>query len=117
MDPRSVEQIDPRIRQVKDRLEVSFSAQLSFEDIARKVNLSTSRLRHLFKEQIGKTPWQYVKALRMKEPKRLADHSFLSVKQIMYRVGLHDESHFVRDFKSTYGVTITKSRQTTTGNH
>ena len=27
----------------------------------------------------------------------------MSVKEIAYQVGLNDESHFVRDFKSTYG--------------
>jgi hypothetical protein len=32
-----------------------------------------------------------------------SESSFLSVKEIAYRVGLNDESHFVRDFKSTYG--------------
>jgi AraC-like DNA-binding protein len=31
--------------------------------------------------------------------------TFLSVKQIVRRVGLTDESHFVRDFKRSYGVT------------
>ena len=39
----------------------------------------------------------------MERAKDLLESSFLSVKEIAYQVGLNDESHFVRDFKSTYG--------------
>jgi hypothetical protein len=39
----------------------------------------------------------------MERAKGLLESSFLSVKEIAYQVGLNDESHFVRDFKSTYG--------------
>ena len=41
--------------------------------------------------------------LRMERAKGLLESSFLSVKEIAFQVGLNDESHFVRDFKSTYG--------------
>jgi AraC-like DNA-binding protein len=40
----------------------------------------------------------------MERAKDLLESSFLSVKEIAYQVGLNDESHFVRDFKSTYGL-------------
>jgi AraC-like DNA-binding protein len=46
---------------------------------------------------------RYLRGLRMERAKDLLESSFLSVKEIAYRVGLNDESHFVRDFKSTYG--------------
>ena len=39
----------------------------------------------------------------MERAKDLLESSFLSVKEIAFQVGLNDESHFVRDFKSTYG--------------
>jgi hypothetical protein len=39
----------------------------------------------------------------MERAKNLLESSFLSVKEIAYRVGMNDESHFVRDFKATYG--------------
>lgn len=39
----------------------------------------------------------------MERAKGLLESSFLSVKEIAFQVGLNDESHFVRDFKSTYG--------------
>jgi AraC-like DNA-binding protein len=35
----------------------------------------------------------------------------LSVKEIMNRVGLSDESHFVHEFKKTYGLAPSKYRR------
>jgi hypothetical protein len=52
---------------------------------------------------VGVPPIKYLRLLRMERAKGLLESSFLSVKEIAFQVGLNDESHFVRDFKSTYG--------------
>src|SRR5262249_25375562 len=61
------------------------------------------RLCHIFKSDVGMPPIRYLRQLRMERAKGLLESSFLSVKEIAFQVGLNDESHFVRDFKSTYG--------------
>jgi two-component system response regulator YesN len=50
------------------------------------------------------TAVQYLKSLRMQRAKQLIDSTFLNTKEIMQRVGLKDESHFVREFKKFYGL-------------
>jgi transcriptional regulator GlxA family with amidase domain len=40
----------------------------------------------------------------MERARSLLETTFLSLKQIMIEVGLRDKSHFVRDFKITYGL-------------
>ena len=77
--------------------------ELSLSEFAQSVNLSVWRLCHIFKSDVGMPPMRYLRVLRMERAKDLLESSFLSVKEIAYRVGLNDESHFVRDFKSTYG--------------
>ena len=77
--------------------------ELSLTDFAQSVNLSVWRLCHIFKSDVGMPPIKYLRLLRMERAKGLLESSFLSVKEIAYQVGLNDESHFVRDFKSTYG--------------
>ncbi len=77
--------------------------ELSLSDLAQSVNLSVWRLSHIFKSDVGVPPIKYLRLLRMERAKKLLESSFLSVKEIAYQVGLNDESHFVRDFKSTYG--------------
>jgi transcriptional regulator GlxA family with amidase domain len=42
--------------------------------------------------------------------------TFLSVKEISAAVGIHDESHFLRDFKTLYGATPTERRRTSLAN-
>jgi AraC-like DNA-binding protein len=75
----------------------------SLAEFAQSVNLSVWRLCRIFKSDVGMPPIRYLRLLRMKRAKDLLESSFLSVKEIAFQVGLNDESHFVRDFKSTYG--------------
>jgi AraC-like DNA-binding protein len=77
--------------------------ELSLAELAQSVNLSVWRLCHIFKSDVGMPPIRYLRVLRMERAKDLLESSFLSVKEIAYQVGLNDESHFVRDFKSAYG--------------
>ena len=77
--------------------------ELSLAEFAQSVNLSVWRLCHIFKSDVGMPPIRYLRLLRMERAKNLLESSFLSVKEIAFQVGLNDESHFVRDFKSTYG--------------
>lgn len=77
--------------------------ELSLGEFAQSVNLSVWRLCHIFKSEVGMPPIRYLRLLRMERAKNLLESSFLSVKEIAFQVGLNDESHFVRDFKSTYG--------------
>jgi two-component system, response regulator YesN len=50
------------------------------------------------------TAAQYLKSLRMQRAKQLIDSTFLNTKEIMKRVGMRNESHFVREFKKIYGL-------------
>ena len=91
--------------------------ELSLTEFAQSVNLSVWRLCHIFKSEVGMPPIRYLRLLRMERAKVLLESSFLSVKEIAFQVGLNDESHFVRDFKSTYGFSpaLYRSRFRSTG--
>jgi AraC family transcriptional regulator len=79
-------------------------------EIAAAVNLSLAHLRYLFKAETGVSPAQYLRSLRMEEAGRLLKTTFLSVKEVMYRIGVSDESHFTRDFKKVYGLSPAQYR-------
>lgn len=82
----------------------------SLKELARSMNLSYSRLRHLFKSEMGVTPTQYLRLLRMRQTQELLETTYLSVKEIMVRLGINDESHFLRGFKREFGLTPTEYR-------
>jgi AraC family transcriptional regulator, arabinose operon regulatory protein len=102
--------MDQRVQMVITLMENNLSRDVSFEEIAQNMNLSASRLRHLFKSETGKATAQYFKVLRMKRAKELIETTFLSMKQIMRHVGVKDKSHFARDFKKIYGLTPAQYR-------
>ena len=84
---------------------------LPLSKLAQSVNLSPTRLWYLFKAETGTPPARYLRILRMQDAAMLLATTFLSVKEVIARVGFTDESHFVRDFKRIYGVTPTGYRK------
>jgi transcriptional regulator GlxA family with amidase domain len=117
MDSISPGKIDPRVRLVMLRIEANLKLKIPFEHLAREVNLSVSRLRHLFKAEIGLTPSQYAKTLRLNAARELAANSFLNVKEIVSKLGNIDQSHFLRDFKRSTGQTLTQYRESILRRH
>ena len=79
--------------------------------LAALVNLSPSRFRHLFKQETGKSPAQYLKDFRLRKAEVMLRTTFLSVKQILKQVGLRSNTHFVSDFRQLHGMTPTAYRR------
>ena len=97
--------MDSRVQIVISIIDREFSSNtLNCEKLARLVRLSPSRLQHLFKAEMGQTPMQYLKSRRMLAGEVLLRTEFLSVKEIMNRVGLINYSNFIHDFKRAYGI-------------
>lgn len=96
--------MNPKIQRIVNQMKAELHLKRSLDDWARISRLSRSRMCHLFKAQMGISPAQYVKDLRLETARTLLETTSLSVKEIRAKVGLLDQSHFVRDFNSAYGV-------------
>lgn len=97
--------MDFRIQAVIHFMNENLNRALSLEELAKAINLSPSRLSHLFKTETGLSPVQYWKSLRLHEAAKLLTQTFLRVQEITQQVGIQDESHFYRDFKKAFGLT------------
>jgi AraC-like DNA-binding protein len=103
---------DPRMHLALDLLAAcDLKEELRTDHICKGLNLSTSRLRHLFHEQLGMSPAQVLKSLRMQAARNLLISTYMRTKEILTEVGLNDASHFVRDFKDVYGETPSQVRK------
>lgn len=102
---------DPRMRAaIKFLLAHDLRREFRTEDLSQHLNLSTSRVLHLFNEHFGFSPSQALKAERMRKAKELL-LTFMRVKEIMAAVGIHDPSHFMRDFRQMYGQSPSQLRK------
>lgn len=103
--------MDPRITQVITSMERDLDGSLAIGALAQSVNLSPSRLTVLFKRETGVSPVRYLRAMRMERARLLLERTFLSVKEVMAFVGIHDPSHFTRDFSRHHGIAPSRLRQ------
>lgn len=99
-----------RVKKVIQLMEGDPRRNFSLRQMAESVNLSPPYFCSLFKSITGVPPARYLKTLRMQQAAVLLTTTFLSVKEVVSRVGCSDESHFVRDFKRIYGVTPSEYR-------
>lgn len=105
--------MDQRIQVILTLMEKHPHRDLSLESMAQSVNLSPSRLRHLFKAETGTSPVQYLKLLRMRKAGELAGTTFLSIKEIMNSVGIRDKRHFAEDFKKLTALRLPGTEKNT----
>jgi transcriptional regulator GlxA family with amidase domain len=103
----------PKIQKVLDYISSNLDQDLTLNQIAESVSLSRSRLHYLFRTQLGMPTIQYIKLRRLERARDLLRTTSLTVKEVRVRVGLHDRSHFARQFKKTYGVTPYQYRRST----
>ncbi|HEX5702269.1 MAG TPA: AraC family transcriptional regulator [Pyrinomonadaceae bacterium] len=96
---------DRRVQTVVMLLESNWNKQIALPEIAQAVNLSPSRLAHLFKSEMNLSMQQYLTRLRLAKAKRQLETSFLSVKEIAAAVGFSSVTRFVACFKSVVGFT------------
>ena len=103
--------MDPRVLKVVDHIEANPHLHLQLEQLAKSMNMSSSRLRHIFTAEVGVSPKQYLRTIRLELAKHLVENTYLNVKEVMTKVGFNDESHFVRDFEKAFGLTPSRHRQ------
>ena len=102
--------MDRRVKQVINIMKDSLVYKLSEQTMARSVNLSPPRLRQLFKQETGRSPLQYLREIRFQVAKELLGSTFLSIKEVAFRSGAQNLSHFMRQFKKQSGVTPSEFR-------
>lgn len=91
-------------------MESNLKQGLKPDHLSESVNLSMSRLRHLFKDETGLSPSQYLNHLKMERAKELLESSFLSIKEILIEINFNSSSRFALKFKKLYGLTPTAYR-------
>lgn len=102
---KATTKVDSRIQVVLDYVILHPSEEYSPQRLADMAELSKQRFSALFKEQVGKSPMEYIKDLKLTTAARKLLVSNVSISDIAYSIGYNDPNYFIREFKAAFGYT------------
>ncbi len=76
---------------------------VTIQDLAAMVNLSGSRLSHLFKAATGFTLQTFLSNCRLQISAELLQSTEMPIKEVSYSVGYRHAPSFVRAFRNKFG--------------
>lgn len=106
--PPATHRLDRRVMRIFELVETDFS--LTVGAIAKALNLSTSRLEHLFKATTGHSLRAFLTRKRLERSLYLLSRTELSIKEIAFTTGFRHLANFTRAFRREYGLTPTAYR-------
>ncbi|UPU35641.1 AraC family transcriptional regulator [Geomonas paludis] len=108
-----------QIARAIDWLKGNFANPLRIDELATKVNMSTSTFHHHFRTLTAMSPLQYQKMLRLNEARRLMLTERLDATTAAFNVGYESASQFSREYSRLFGTPplrdITHLRRMATG--
>ena len=99
-----LDQLDGRVHDALDFVARHMHQPLDVAAIATAVNLSPSRLSHLFTEQIGVPPSRYIEQRRLERAQQLLASTSMTVGAIARASGFSSQFYFATRFKHHTGV-------------
>ena len=90
---------------VLEHVRTHLSEPLTVADMADLVNLSPSAFAHLFRDVTGRSPYQFLKEMRLDRARELLVDGNFTVARISKEVGYASVSHFISEFRGRFGVT------------
>lgn len=79
------------------------SEQLCVEFIANEVALSKMQLYRKVKENLGVTPIEYVKIIRLERARYLLTTTAMTIQQVMFACGFNSKTYFYKEFVKKFG--------------
>ncbi len=77
---------------------------LSVEEMARQMGMSRAHLYKCLMVACGKTPIEFIRAIRLKQAAELLKDSRYNVSEVAYQVGFNNPRYFAKYFAEAYGV-------------
>ena len=86
-------------------LQQQHASALTRQAIASAVGVSEDYLSHIFRQEVGLSPWEFLNRYRVQRAKELLRASDAPIVEIAGRVGFSDLSYFNRVFRKLAGCT------------
>lgn len=93
-----------KIYDVLDYLNTCYGDSISSDVIEARFQCNFDYLNRMFRNNVGKTIFQYLSEIRIDHAKELITTTSMQIRQISEQVGFNDESYFSKVFKRYTGV-------------
>lgn len=97
----------PSFQQSIQYLHKEFDKPIALPKLAQMAGVHPTYYSSLFKQKMGRTPIEYLTAIRMNRAKEMLIETNEKVRDVARQVGYKDEFYFSRRFKEQYGIAPT----------
>jgi len=94
-----------KVKKVVEYIRNNYQKECSLEELSKIAGLSRFYLIRIFKDYMGKTPYEYLLDIRLENAKLLLSEGKISITEICHECGFNDIGNFIRIFKKKTGTT------------
>jgi AraC family transcriptional regulator len=100
-----------RLRRIKELVHAKMEDDLSLDEMAQSIDLSTAHFARMFRKSTGETPYQFVLRQRVERAKAMLRAPDARVLDVAVACGFKTQQHFAQVFRDVCGVSPTQYRQ------
>jgi AraC family transcriptional regulator len=100
-----------RLRTIRELVRVKIEDDLSLDEMAQSVGLSTAHFARMFRKSTGETPHKFVLRLRLERAKAMLRVADARVLDVAIACGFKTQQHFAQVFRAACGISPTEYRQ------
>ncbi len=100
-----------RLQRIKELVHAKMEDDLSLDEMAQSVGLSTAHFARMFRKSTGETPHQFVLRQRVERAKAMLRAPGARVLDVAVACGFKTQQHFAQVFRDVCGISPTKYRQ------
>ena len=100
-----------RLRKIKELVHVKMEDDLSLDEMAESVGLSTAHFARMFRKSTGETPHKFVLRHRIERAKAMLRAPRTRVLAVAVACGFKNQQHFAQVFRDVCRVSPTEYRQ------
>jgi AraC family transcriptional regulator len=100
-----------RLRKIKELVQAKMEDDLSLDEMAQSVGLSTAHFARMFRKSTGQPPHQFVLRQRIERAKAMLHAPDARVLDVAMACGFKTQQHFAQVFRDVCGVSPTEYRQ------
>jgi len=100
-----------RLRRIKELVHAKTGDDLSLDEMAQSIGLSTAHFARMFRKSTGETPYQFVLRQRVERATAMLGAPDARILDVAVACGFKTQQHFAKVFRDACGVSPTQYRQ------